>query len=91
MELRGGGERRWWWHAAAAVRSGKTVYVIEFGGVNSSIRLVGGVNSSDTKVAATTILQMCKYMVGGEGGGGGNVGMSVFLPFLSPSSTPYEY
>ena len=65
MELPGSGVERWW-HAAAAVRSGKTVYVIEFGGLNSSY----------TKVAATTILQMCKYMVGG----GGNVGMSVFLP-----------
>ena len=44
-------------HAVATMRSGKTVYVIEF----------GGLNSSDTKVAATTILQMCKYMVGGRG------------------------
>ena len=50
------GRRR---HAAAAVRSGKTVYVIEFGGLNLSY----------TKVAATTILQMCKYMVVGGGGG----------------------
>ena len=66
MELPGDGERRYW-HAAAAVRSGKTVYVIEF----------GGLNWSRTGLAATTILQMCKYMVGG-----GNVGMSVFLPFL---------
>ena len=41
-------------HAAAAVRSGKTVYVIEFGGKNSSY----------TQLAATTILQMCKYFVG---------------------------
>ena len=56
MELPGGGERRCD-HAAAAVRSGKTVYVIEF----------GGQNSSHTVLAATTILQMCKYLVGGGG------------------------
>ena len=59
MELPDGGVRRW--HAAAAVRSGKTVYVVEFGGVKSSY----------TELAATTILEMCKYMVGGGGGGGG--------------------
>ena len=60
------------WHAAAAVRSGKTVYVIEF----------GGVISSNTPLAATTILQMCKYMVVGVGGGS-----------VSPifDSAPYEY
>ena len=46
-------------HAAAAVRSGKTVYVIEFGGESSSC----------TELAATTILQMCKYLVGCGGGG----------------------
>ena len=54
MKLPGDGVRRYY-HAAAAVRSGKTVYVIEF----------GGLNSSHTNLAATTILQMCKYMVGG--------------------------
>ena len=54
------------YHAAAAVRSGKTVYVIEF----------GGLKSSNTPLAATTILQMCKYMVVGGGG-------AVFLPFLT--------
>ena len=60
-------------HAAAAVRSGKTVYVIEFGGIYSTI------------LAATTILQMCKYMVGGGGGGGGGSVSPIF------DSAPYEY
>ena len=69
MELPGGSVGRCD-HAAAAVRSGKTAHVIEFGGLNLSY----------TKLAATTILQMCKYMVVG-GGGGGSVS----------DSAPYEY
>ena len=77
MKLPGGGGEQRYFRAGAAVRSGKTVYVIEF----------GGINPSDTNLAATTILQMCKYMVGGVG----SVDMSVFLPLLSPSSAPYEY
>ena len=54
-------------HAAAAVRSGKTVYVIEFGGMSSSrTELAFGGIYSPTMLAATTILQMCKYMGGGQ-------------------------
>ena len=70
MKLPGGGVERYD-HAAAAVRSGKTAYVIEF----------GGISSSNTRLAATTILQMCKYMVVGGGGS------------VSPifDSAPYEY
>ena len=51
VELPGGGVRRRW-HAAAAVRSGSTVYVIEF----------GGQDSFNFELAATTVLQISKYM-----------------------------
>ena len=53
MELPGGGVGRCH-HIAVAVKNDRTMYIIEF----------GGLNSSDTKLTSTTILQMSKYMRG---------------------------